>query len=41
MYSRIKDELTKVLNDLSKLDSEKLIEQRIAKFSAMGAFTEA
>ncbi|MFN5884959.1 MAG: acetyl-CoA carboxylase carboxyltransferase subunit alpha, partial [Bacteroidota bacterium] len=40
MYSRIKDELTKVLNDLSKLDSEKLIEQRIAKFSAMGAFTE-
>ncbi len=41
MYSRIKDELTKVLNDLSKLDSEKLIEKRIAKFSAMGAFTEA
>lgn len=41
MYSLIKDELTKVLNDLSKLDSEKLIEKRIAKFSAMGAFTEA
>lgn len=40
MYATFKNELTTMINELSKLSSEKLIETRIGKFSKMGAFTE-
>lgn len=40
MYATFKKELTAMINELSKLSSEKLIETRIGKFSKMGAFTE-
>ena len=40
MYATFKHELTTMINELSKLSSEKLIETRIGKFSKMGAFTE-
>ncbi len=41
MYQTLKDSLQGMLNELSKLSPEKLIETRISKFSKMGAFTEA
>ena len=40
MYTTFKQELTSMINELSKLSSDKLIETRIGKFSKMGAFTE-
>lgn len=40
MYATFKQELAAMINELSKLSSEKLIETRIGKFSKMGAFTE-
>ena len=40
MYVTFKQELAAMMNELSKLSSEKLIETRIGKFSKMGAFTE-
>lgn len=40
MYVTFKQELAAMINELSKLSSEKLIETRIGKFSKMGAFTE-
>lgn len=41
MYQTLKDSLQGMINELSKLSPEKLIETRIGKFSKMGAFTEA
>ena len=41
MYDTFKKELTKMVDELSVLNSAQLIETRIAKFSKMGAFTEA
>lgn len=41
MYDTFKMELTKMVDELSVLNSAQLIETRIAKFSKMGAFTEA
>jgi acetyl-CoA carboxylase carboxyl transferase subunit alpha len=41
MYQSLKNELIKIMDELKILASDKLIEQRIAKFSAMGAYTEA
>lgn len=40
MYQTLKESLQSMIAELSKLDSEKLIETRIGKFSKMGAFTE-
>lgn len=39
-YQIMKNELTKLLNELGTQKSEDLIKTRIEKFSAMGAFTE-
>ena len=41
MYETLKSVLLKNLAELKKLPSDKLIEKRIEKFSAMGAYTEA
>lgn len=41
MYSILKEELVKQLAALKSKSSDKLIEERIAKFSKMGAFEEA
>lgn len=41
MYSILKEELVKQLAVLKSKSSDKLIEERIAKFSKMGAFEEA
>lgn len=41
MYQTLKSELNKELGALLNIHSDKLIETRIAKFSQMGAFTEA
>lgn len=41
MYITMKAALLGYINDLQKLDSEKLISTRIEKFSNMGAYTEA
>jgi acetyl-CoA carboxylase carboxyl transferase subunit alpha len=40
MYQTLKESLQSMITELSKLNSEKLIETRIGKFSKMGAFTE-
>ncbi|MFN3444632.1 MAG: acetyl-CoA carboxylase carboxyltransferase subunit alpha [Bacteroidia bacterium] len=40
MYQTLKESLQSMIAELSKLNSEKLIETRIGKFSKMGAFTE-
>lgn len=40
IFASVKTEILKNLEKLSKLDSEKLINQRIAKFSKMGYFNE-
>lgn len=40
MYKTLKAELTRLLNELGQLETNRLIEERIAKFSAMGAFNE-
>lgn len=40
MYQTLKESLQSMIGELSKLNSEKLIETRIGKFSKMGAFTE-
>jgi acetyl-CoA carboxylase carboxyl transferase subunit alpha len=40
MYQTLKESLQSMISELSKLNSEKLIETRIGKFSKMGAFTE-
>jgi len=40
MYQTLKESLQRMIAELSKLNSEKLIETRIGKFSKMGAFTE-
>ncbi|MEI6508747.1 MAG: acetyl-CoA carboxylase carboxyltransferase subunit alpha [Bacteroidota bacterium] len=41
MFQTLKDTLLKLIAELKQVDSEKLIETRIAKFSAMGEFIEA
>lgn len=41
MYATFKTSLQKMISELQTLSSDKLIETRIAKFSKMGAFTEA
>lgn len=40
MYQTLKDSLQNMIAELSKLNSEKLVETRIDKFSKMGSFTE-
>jgi acetyl-CoA carboxylase carboxyl transferase subunit alpha len=40
MYETMKTELTKLINELKPIPAEKLIHERIQKFSSMGAFTE-
>lgn len=40
MFETVKTEILKNIEKLSKLDSEKLINQRISKFSKMGYFNE-
>jgi acetyl-CoA carboxylase carboxyl transferase subunit alpha len=40
MYQTLKESLQSMIAELSKLNSEKLIETRIGKFNKMGAFTE-
>jgi acetyl-CoA carboxylase carboxyl transferase subunit alpha len=40
MYQTLKESFQSMIAELSKLNSEKLIETRIGKFSKMGAFTE-
>ncbi len=41
LFQTLKDTLLKLIAELKQVDSEKLIETRIAKFSAMGEFIEA
>ncbi len=40
MFDTLKETILKLVKELKQKDSEKLIEERIAKFSAMGAYTE-
>jgi len=40
MYQILKETLLKIIADLKAVDSDKLVETRIAKFSAMGAYSE-
>ena len=40
MYQILKEKLTELIAELKTIDSEKLIEQRIGKFSKMGEYTE-
>jgi acetyl-CoA carboxylase carboxyl transferase subunit alpha len=41
MYETMKTEIIKMLNELSTLNADELVEKRIAKFSSMGAYTES
>ncbi|MFN9583518.1 MAG: acetyl-CoA carboxylase carboxyltransferase subunit alpha [Bacteroidota bacterium] len=41
MYETKKTEIIKMLNELSTLNADELVEKRIAKFSSMGAYTES
>jgi acetyl-CoA carboxylase alpha subunit len=41
IYETLKETLVKLIAELKPLSAETLIDSRIKKFSAMGAFTEA
>ncbi|MFN9519626.1 MAG: carboxyl transferase domain-containing protein, partial [Bacteroidota bacterium] len=41
MYETMKTEVITMLNELSTLNADELVEKRIAKFSSMGAYTES